>query len=126
MKKFMCSLIVLGILLMPGLSLPHPGRTDAQGGHYNRTTGEYHFHGSKAASPSPQQAQPASSPQSQTPDLSETKTSPKQGGYHGNVSSKKFHSASCQYFNCSNCTAVFQTREAAIKAGYVPCKICNP
>lgn len=22
----------------------HPGRTDSNGGHYNRSTGEYHFH----------------------------------------------------------------------------------
>lgn len=27
----------------------HPGRTDSKGGHYNRKTGEYHFHNSGAA-----------------------------------------------------------------------------
>ena len=26
-------------------TLAHPGRTDANGGHYNRKTGEYHYHG---------------------------------------------------------------------------------
>ena len=25
-------------------ALAHPGRTDANGGHYNRSTGEYHYH----------------------------------------------------------------------------------
>jgi len=46
--------------------------------------------------------------------------------YHGNVSSKIFHRPSCRYYNCKNCTAVFNTREEAINAGYRPCKICKP
>ena len=29
--------------------LAHPGRTDSQGGHYNRETGEYHFHNGDSA-----------------------------------------------------------------------------
>ena len=28
----------------PQLTFGHSGRTDSQGGHYNRRTGEYHFH----------------------------------------------------------------------------------
>jgi hypothetical protein len=31
-------------LCVPSLSLAHSGRTDTAGGHYNRRTGEYHFH----------------------------------------------------------------------------------
>jgi len=46
--------------------------------------------------------------------------------YHGNIKSKKFHRPSCRYYNCSNCIAVFSSREEAIKAGYVPCKVCKP
>ena len=46
--------------------------------------------------------------------------------YRGNVSSRIFHSSDCRYYNCSSCTAKFDTREAAIKAGYRPCKICKP
>ncbi|UZJ39990.1 thermonuclease family protein [Prosthecochloris sp. SCSIO W1102] len=46
--------------------------------------------------------------------------------YHGNVRSHKFHRPSCRYYNCKNCVAEFKSREAAIKAGYVPCKICRP
>jgi len=46
--------------------------------------------------------------------------------YHGNASSHVFHRANCRYYNCKNCTVVFQTREAALKAGYRPCKICKP
>ena len=29
----------------------HPGRTDANGGHYNRKTGEYHYHGGRRSRP---------------------------------------------------------------------------
>jgi micrococcal nuclease len=46
--------------------------------------------------------------------------------FHGNQNSYKFHKPDCRYFNCKNCTAIFKTREHAIKAGYRPCKICNP
>ncbi len=44
------------ILLIPTLTAAHSGRTDSNGGHYNRSTGEYHFHNSghskKSSSPS--------------------------------------------------------------------------
>ncbi|MBA3035700.1 MAG: nuclease [Desulfobacterium sp.] len=46
--------------------------------------------------------------------------------YHGNLNSRIFHSQTCRYFNCKNCTAVFNSREEAINAGYRPCKICSP
>ncbi|WP_264981626.1 thermonuclease family protein [Pseudodesulfovibrio portus] len=48
------------------------------------------------------------------------------GAYHGNTSSHVFHRQGCRYFNCKNCTVNFQTREAAINAGYRPCGICKP
>lgn len=46
--------------------------------------------------------------------------------YHGNVRSKKFHRPGCRYYDCKNCTARFTSREQAIQAGYVPCKVCKP
>lgn len=46
--------------------------------------------------------------------------------YHGNLKTRKFHRPGCRYYNCSNCTAVFHSREEAIRAGYVPCKVCRP
>jgi len=45
MKKIFTALVVIFTLLVfsaPAFS--HSGRTDANGGHYNRTTGEYHYH----------------------------------------------------------------------------------
>ena len=47
------------------------------------------------------------------------------GGYIGNNSSKKFHIPTCSSLPASQNRAYFKTREEAIKAGYVPCKICN-
>jgi hypothetical protein len=54
-----------------------------------------------------------------------TKVEPRRA-YHGNIRSMKFHQPSCKYFNCKNCTQVFENRAAAIKAGYQPCGICKP
>jgi endonuclease YncB( thermonuclease family) len=48
------------------------------------------------------------------------------GVYHGNVNSKVFHKSSCMHYNCKNCTAGFNTRKEAIKAGYRPCGRCRP
>ena len=44
-------LIILSLVLISGMLLDdsaytHSGRTDANGGHYNRKTGEYHYHNS--------------------------------------------------------------------------------
>lgn len=39
----MISVFVL-VLLLPMQAFAHPGRTDANGGHYDRSTGEYHYH----------------------------------------------------------------------------------
>lgn len=46
--------------------------------------------------------------------------------YHGNVKSRIFHRPSCRWYFCKNCVAIFKSREAAIQAGYRPCKVCRP
>ncbi len=51
---------------------------------------------------------------------------PRTGSYSGNVNSKIFHHSGCRHFNCKACTAKFSSRDAAIRAGYRPCKVCNP
>lgn len=37
-------------LLISSQAFGHPGRTDSSGGHFNRKTGEYHYHGGGGAS----------------------------------------------------------------------------
>ncbi len=45
------SVLLLFSLCCAGLGWAHPGRTDAKGGHYNRKTGVYHFHGGAKSRP---------------------------------------------------------------------------
>ena len=45
MKKYVVVVLVpILVLMIPLVSLAHSGRTDSDGGHYDRTTGEYHYH----------------------------------------------------------------------------------
>ena len=46
--------------------------------------------------------------------------------YHGNAQTQKFHKPGCKYYDCEDCTQTFPSSEAAIKAGYKPCKVCKP
>ena len=48
--------------------------------------------------------------------------------YVGNASSRKFHYANCSMVNKMNQKnkVYLNTRDEAIKAGYVPCKRCKP
>lgn len=41
MKEMLRALLATSVLLCPAVSYAHSGRTDANGGHYNRTTGTY-------------------------------------------------------------------------------------
>lgn len=43
MKKLM-SLLALMLFLVSTVAVAHPGRTDKNGGHKNRKTGQYHKH----------------------------------------------------------------------------------
>ena len=42
MRKFLLSIILICALIVPALA--HPGGTDSSGGHYDHSTGEYHYH----------------------------------------------------------------------------------
>lgn len=43
LKRLLCVYLIL-ISLLSLDAFAHPGRTDANGGHYNRSDGTYHFH----------------------------------------------------------------------------------
>ena len=49
MKKIILSLIIL-LILIPTVVNSHSGRTDSNGGHYDRSTGEYHYHNGDSVS----------------------------------------------------------------------------
>ena len=64
MKKSVLLNVIIGLMLL-SLSLPamaHPGRTDANGGHYNRKTGEYHYHNGGSSKSSKSSSSSSSSP----------------------------------------------------------------
>ena len=47
MKKLKFILALFSVILLCALPITiaaHSGRTDGKGGHYNRSTGEYHYH----------------------------------------------------------------------------------
>jgi len=46
--------------------------------------------------------------------------------YIGNKNSKKFHRSTCSSLPIPSNQVIFNSREAAISAGYVACKKCNP
>ncbi len=48
--------------------------------------------------------------------------------YIGNLNTHKFHFASCRYVSAMNPAnkVPFATRDEAVQAGYVPCKVCKP
>ncbi len=46
MKHFRLSFLVCCFLFCTALLYAHSGGTDSKGGHYNRRTGSYHYHGS--------------------------------------------------------------------------------
>jgi len=43
MKRFLAFFLCF-LLLVPVVAFAHPGNTDSRGGHFDRDTGEYHFH----------------------------------------------------------------------------------
>ena len=43
-SKILLIVLFISAVLFHNFGNAHPGRTDANGGHYNRTTGEYHEH----------------------------------------------------------------------------------
>ena len=42
MRRFVLFMLLLVLCVTPASA--HPGRTDSQGGHYDRSTGQYHWH----------------------------------------------------------------------------------
>lgn len=51
---------------------------------------------------------------------------PSQGEYIGNRNTKKFHKPDCRSLPAPQNRVYFKSRDEAIKAGYMPCKVCKP
>jgi hypothetical protein len=46
--------------------------------------------------------------------------------FQGNIKTFAFHKPECRHYDCESCMAGFGTREDALRAGYRPCRVCNP
>ncbi|HCY87311.1 MAG TPA: hypothetical protein DHV36_19415 [Desulfobacteraceae bacterium] len=46
--------------------------------------------------------------------------------FKGNPETMVFHSITCNFATGKKCTEEFTTRDAAVKLGYKPCKVCKP
>ena len=65
--RFFAVFMGIFMVLGPSAAGAHSGGTDASGGHYNRKTGEYHYHHKPSADQrtyTPERSSPARSPQS--------------------------------------------------------------
>ena len=66
-------------------------------------------------------------PENTLPDSSRSKRkSAEASNFHGNIVTHIFHASGCKDYECPKCIAHFKTRDAALRAGYKPCEVCNP
>jgi hypothetical protein len=109
MKKV---LAIACLLAMVTISVfPHSGGLDSSGGHYNRKTGEYHYHRAPAPPPTTTTIAPPAQSQSIENIVYITKTG------------EKFHAAGCRYLANSKIPI---ERSAAVSRGFGPCSVCRP
>lgn len=138
-------LITLSFLfscVFTSLSWSHSGRTDSSGGHYNRKTGEYHYHSKPA--PRPSRTSPSRSQERETTksniekcicegvliftdsgcpcEPAEENTKKKQGIVYITKTGKRFHSEGCRYLRRSKIPIDVKK---ALDVGYTACKVCK-
>jgi hypothetical protein len=92
MRRIVVAMLVLAVGTM--IALAHPGGLDANGGHYNRKTGEYHYHRQPAATPQPTAR--STPPASQSVSTNQTQTIEK--SFWLNTSSGVRHNKGCRWF----------------------------
>lgn len=84
----------------------------------------------EAAQKETQQSTPTTVPEQQTTKAKTTNTdsSGGSGNYAASSQSDKFHYPSCRYVKQINSGNLiyFSSRDKAISAGYIPCKVCRP
>lgn len=114
-------------LLLCSSALSHPGGLDANGGHFNRKTGGYHYHGGGTRSAPSAPATPRTSPRTEVRSEPRTKAraiseTPDQDTVYVTKTGSKYHSAGCRHLRRSSIPMPLE--EAA--ARYSPCSACDP
>ena len=114
MKRIIC--LVLIFILVATSSYAHSGRTDSSGGHYNRKTGEYHYHGGSSA------PRPTYIPQENNESYLDNEDRVEYIVYITRTGAK-YHRGTCRYLKYSKFAV---SKKEAISDGYLPCKVCRP
>lgn len=133
MKKRARALLLFVILFVgiTSIAYAHSGRTDSSGGHYNRSTGEYHYHHGYGPHQHPGGVCPyssAASSSSTTGSVSSSSSSSSAVLSNGDIvvyitpTGEYYHDSDCSYI--SSKTAV--TLQQAVNAGYRACSKCDP
>lgn len=129
MKKIrmILSLIVIFSLFIPSFGFTHSGRTDSNGGHYDRKTGGYHYHGGgNTKSVSPNQ----NGGSTQTRDADTLIQSQERNNQQNQIETtvyitrtgKKYHRDDCRYLK----SKIPISKQDAVERGFTPCSVCSP
>lgn len=120
-------LLVISCLFIPSLGLSHSGRTDANGGHYNRKTGEYHYHsgGKTQRVDSNVNRGPAQAGNADTL-IQKQEGKNQQNQIEATVyvtrTGKKYHQDGCRYLR----SRIPISKKDALARGFTPCSVCSP
>lgn len=137
------AMLVLSMLVvLPSIALAHGGGLDANGGHTNRKTGEYHCHrcpcgcsgqATTGAGPAPSSGPKASTGAAPSPAgaaglqpltgaAGAARSDPQAATVCVTKSGKKYHRPTCRH--AQTCVKTMTQAEAQA-AGYTPCSLCN-
>ena len=141
-----CSVMVAAVSLILYSAFSHSGRTDGSGGHHNRKTGEYHYHGGGRARPTTPIQRPSTTPKKDPPKIQEAvehdismlrrdikllreeiallrkEIKMLQSTVYITNTGKKYHQEDCRFLEYSkNSIPLAEAREK-----YDPCKVCKP
>ena len=109
------SLIVFILLAAISMVFSHGGGLDANGGHWDRKAGTYHYHRS-----------PNNAPITVTPTTTTTIQSNTQKNeiiVYITKTGSQYHVAGCQYLKSS---MISTSLESALAQGYEPCSVSKP
>jgi len=115
-KVFFCLLILAVFTFSSSIAHPHSGRTDSQGGHYNRKTGGYHYH-NRPKNSNPTDTTPKQNELDQADEDNIKKV------VYVTKTGSKYHRGTCHYLRYSKYPI---SKKKAIEQGYLPCKVCRP
>lgn len=110
--------LLAGATLLPLLA--HGGGLDANGGHWDRKAGTYHFHQAPAPAPT---ATTTPAPAPSTSQAQAPQADPKTVVVYITRTGEKYHRDGCRYLSQSK---IQTTLVDAVARGLGPCSVCRP